>query len=509
DIAGFDIQLPRQFELSGRVIIEGGAPLPPLNVNVARANGVVIYGSGSNYAAVRPPGVFKTTVTEGEYHVTIEGLPPTYVLKSMLSGAVDLTKANLKIADVVPPEIVVTLTSSPPAVRRLGGKVLGDTNTTPPLRVFIASPNFFGNRSTDVKSDGSFEFPDVVPGTYVMGVAAGLTFSAGTEVLVADKDITNLELAVPRPVGVGLRVSVDGDSRPSNFPVVFLEIRQKDGRGGVAINAVDPIDIPLVEGDYDLAIRALPFGYMLKSFTYGTTDLQTNELHVTNPSTLPIRIVLSVQPADAAAGVKIAGKATGNFSIGGPQRVILRSVNADDPNAPGPQATNQTAVKIDGSFQFEKVPPGTYLASLMTMPPDEAIRIVVGSKDVTGVELVGKQMAEVYGSVVFEGEQQTTNRPQIVVTATQLRIAPDGNPDFAASGETIGARVNPDGKFKLILRTGDSRIAVMSPGGYRVKSIVFGDTDLNRQALRIGENFDSANAPSIQIVLQAVTPQPR
>ena len=114
DVTGFDIQLPLQVELSGRVRIEGEAILPPLSLLISHVNGAVSYGSRK--IEVRPPGAFSTLVTEGEYRITIDGLPQGYILKSMTSGSVDLMQTPLKIMASTPSEIVVTI-SGPSAVR--------------------------------------------------------------------------------------------------------------------------------------------------------------------------------------------------------------------------------------------------------------------------------------------------------------------------------------------------------------------------------------------------------
>ena len=101
-------------ELSGRISIEGGAQLPSLGLIISRVNGAVSYGFGK--IEVRPPGAFSTMVTEGEYRITIDGLPQGYILKSMNSGSVDLMQTSLKITASTPSEIVVTI-SGQSAVR--------------------------------------------------------------------------------------------------------------------------------------------------------------------------------------------------------------------------------------------------------------------------------------------------------------------------------------------------------------------------------------------------------
>jgi hypothetical protein len=55
-------------------------------------------------------------VTEGEYRITIDGLPQGYVLKSMSSGSLDLLQSSLKVTTSAPSDIVVII-SGQSAVR--------------------------------------------------------------------------------------------------------------------------------------------------------------------------------------------------------------------------------------------------------------------------------------------------------------------------------------------------------------------------------------------------------
>jgi hypothetical protein len=54
---------------------------------------------------VQPDGTFAVTLTEGEYVVCAEDLPAGYSLRSISSGAIDLTTDAMKVeAGVNPPE---------------------------------------------------------------------------------------------------------------------------------------------------------------------------------------------------------------------------------------------------------------------------------------------------------------------------------------------------------------------------------------------------------------------
>jgi len=114
DVTEFEVRLSLQMQLSGRVNIEGAAPLPALGLMISRVNSGIL--SVARKIEIIPSGAFTTMVTEGEYRIAIDGLPQGYVLKSMSSGSVDLMQSPLKVTDSTPSEIVVII-SGQPAVR--------------------------------------------------------------------------------------------------------------------------------------------------------------------------------------------------------------------------------------------------------------------------------------------------------------------------------------------------------------------------------------------------------
>jgi hypothetical protein len=111
-------------------------------------------------------------------------------------------------------EVTIRPTSSAPQVAISGKVVTANTVTTPGTIRIAPFPQFGQTFETSVGTDGSFQFTKVLPGTYrvqwpgysqamglvgVGGAPNGRPTSPGglIELVVADKDITGLELRPP------------------------------------------------------------------------------------------------------------------------------------------------------------------------------------------------------------------------------------------------------------------------------------------------------------------------
>ena len=169
-------------------------------------------------------------------------------------------------------------------------------------------------------------------------------------------------------------------------------------------------------------------------------------------------------------GVRVSGRVTrSNARVTLPQFATLN-------NSPGNGAFEQLQVRVasDGSFEFLKVPPGTYQARINPeVIGSQPLQITVVDKDVGGIEFLVPSLTTVRGSVIVD----------------------DGSPmprmslSFVGSGGTVGAMVSRDGSFSVKVPEGDKRIVVSGiPGVYSLKSIALGSTDLIREPLKVGES---------------------
>ena len=103
DIDGLEIVIPRQFEVSGRTVVDLDGPMLPR----FRIQATSLTGNSVN--ALAGNGTFRMILPEGTYRFMTSGFPAGYSVRSMKSGAVDLLTEPLIAVGAAPiPEIVVT-----------------------------------------------------------------------------------------------------------------------------------------------------------------------------------------------------------------------------------------------------------------------------------------------------------------------------------------------------------------------------------------------------------------
>lgn len=237
--------------------------------------------------------------------------------------------------------------------------------------------------------------------------------------------------------------------------------------GGTALVSLAMTDS---EGRYRLE-NVVPGRYYVMA---GFVDLPSYYPGVAATSNATVIEVLSGTPVTGinfgvanTLGVTVSGRvrrATGTGVVVG-QRVALI----------GGHAIQETTTTADGSFQLQRVRPGTYqlqaAASVAGRLP-ERLPVVVGAQDVSGLELVVVPALEVAGNVVIEGKGPV---PRI-----QLQFSP------YKGGQNSGVASSPDGSFRTVLAEGDYRISWANlPAGYEVQSMTSGTSDLLATPLKI------------------------
>ena len=133
DVTNVEIVVPRQKEISGRIILEGRGIMPqitvPLSATCPPSQGMTAPGYASTTffnINPQPDGTFKLTLPEGERQVgRPNGLPSGYVLKSIFYGSTDLASAPLKISTTDTAEFRVTVTTPDLPAVKVSGKVSG------------------------------------------------------------------------------------------------------------------------------------------------------------------------------------------------------------------------------------------------------------------------------------------------------------------------------------------------------------------------------------------------
>jgi hypothetical protein len=313
----------------------------------------------------------------------------------------------------------------------------------------------------DIETSGAFEFTRVPPGTYEIVIGPMVTM-APIKVVVADKDVTGLRVIVPDLVSVGGTVIVDGGGPYPRFQLVFTRIDTTEPRPPVNIPTATLFAATLSPGRYRVAADGLPKGYALKSMTLGTTDVLTQPMTLASGEAQSMTVTLGV--ASPPPWVKVRGRVTAaNASAQQPSSVTMTSPSAAD--------TLTAPLQQGGSFEFERVLPGTYTAHTLPLTSMSATgTLTVGASDVANFEIRAPQPKDIRGRVVIEG-----NVPM-------PRLA------FNVGGAPLPANPQQDGTFTITMPEGERQISILPasvPAGYTITSFTYGTTDLLKTPMKI------------------------
>ena len=301
---------------------------------------------------------------------------------------------------------------------------------------------------------GSVDNPTYFPGTANLagGTIVSVTAKAklsGIDFVMQDSTFRVDSILNARPVlSVPVQVVVENGARqPVSAYGQFVTLgmtRTADGiRSDVRLDSSyvsAQIPSPVAGAEYRITIDGLPDGYVLKSMTYGSTDLMTNPLKVDSTNFRPLT---TGNPTVAnglsfsfvtAGGVTIASVGgatyTGTVRLGATTNaatpnlptpagvptmfsgalstltVTLATVPPSTPPAPGLRITGKMPFQGggwsvyrgdvpgifygDGSFELRGVPPGRHIVVLQGIgatPQYYASLVTVGERDLDGVTL--------------------------------------------------------------------------------------------------------------------------
>jgi len=423
-------------------------------------------------AAVEPATFERLTTTDNDGRFSLENLRPGRYY--ILAGFVDTPTYFPGVVRVADARVVVVTTGSTmPGIDfalmqsagvTVTGRVKGVPEDMPAGFIHILLLPSGGTRlptqrlDTVASPDGTFQFQRVAPGTYSILTNPVLTFpQSNNRFEIRDTDVGPLELLIG-PVIVG-HVSVE-DGSPLPSPLIYASPGNPTITGSIA-NADTPSLIQLVAissansastspfggivradgaflvvnlqpGEYRIAAR-LPFGYRIKSLTYDAIDLLDTTLKIPNATSAAgrVRMVLTKTPSPGTSGgVKVTGRVTG----APPPASAWISMQTSSPGYVYAGAIGETLVRADGTFEFQRVPPGTYSAQMLPRQGTVSqIAIVVEDVDVTNVEISNMVPATVL-----------TLRPPVALTAPVLAGLPGTlavQPPSYPPGVSVSGRV--------------------------------------------------------------------
>jgi hypothetical protein len=461
---------------SGRVVVEGGGPRPRINLRFMSGT------SSVTTAGVSPTGTFNVQLSPGTYRLEAGGVPSGYKLKSIAAGGMDWIKDEIVVQVGTPlPEFVVTLdVDSPPAWVKVKGRITG--GVAPGLNVTLIGANAGEILRADVGSDGTFEFPRVIPGPYTARpeglrlAAAGLNAAAAAlQINVGSGDLDNLEIPLPQTVNVSGRVVVDGNGSLGGRRLGFMiSGNGVPGRLVTAlINSDGRFSLILPVGQYSLSwdnqLSNLN-GFSVKSLTYGSETVLGKPIKVMTEDAGK-ELVVTLERS-GPGGVKVIGRVTN--VPGGIAQVSILGTGFD---IGGPNAISTDA---SGVFEIPDVPPGSFTLRAFSMAAGIDVSATVNvlpGKDLTGIEIPFPPQHGTDGKIVSDPDNGTPFLPRFWLILAGSRSI------------TAYPKVQADGSFTVRLPLGEWNVNVggLSPD-VTLKAFNYGDKNLLMEKINVVAN---------------------
>jgi protocatechuate 3,4-dioxygenase beta subunit len=402
DLKDVAIRLSPTGNISGRVFNEGGLPLANVTVELIR--------NSFNSAGQKILQTVSSTITNdrGEYRFSFI-TPGRYLLGAGTASSMPIELAvTLKwtspnefaepFAHLFYPGVLDSKTATPIDVSmaadlggldfRLGrqqkfsvrGRVVDGegkppTNASLGIAFSVAGAaggfNSGGNYKTD---EGTFEFKDLVPGTY--SIVEGTVFDRGVlsrerpgtavEVTVINADLDGIVLSVPPVASISGRLTVDSLSTSATPELEKLKLRFAPPVGAPSYYAVNNFVAPsaasldkdgafkldnVAPGEYRVVLIGLPPGYFVKEEHFGGTDVLTQPLRFDSSQTAKLEIVISPDSGQLT-GIALNEK---QQPASGVQAVLIPDRSRDRIELYKTAITDEA-----GRFLMAAIPPGDY-----------------------------------------------------------------------------------------------------------------------------------------------------
>jgi hypothetical protein len=448
DVTGVRVLAVPAVQSYGWIEVEGGGPLPKVTLELRGKPGKAQAGIGmdpqSDAAFMNLPA--------GDYRIAIRDLPGEYRVKSFTYGNTDLLKNPVKIAGGVQRFTLKLSLAQPSRLRRIRGRVVGVENisTTPygstTSKVTLSGPSLLRPMQIQIDRDGSYEFSNVRPGTYT--VQAG--HSEPANVVVADKDIQNVDLLVPAIRQLHGRVLVgDGGPVPS-FDILFVRDSKFVAYG---IRRAGTFDVSLSDGEARIKVSRIPPDYEIQAITFGASDLLKEPLRVSGTEHPEIVVTLR----RSTQTVRVSGRvldAAGRAEGFGSHPVVTLS---------NPLLIMQATIAADGSFEFLKVPPGIYNLS---SPFRGQTAITIADQEIEGLEIRPQPTTAPPAPAPSTATASSETKEKLVRLYGRVTAPPGEMPSRIRAGEFEGA-LDSKGQFEF---------PAIAPGLYWLTVYPYGTT---------------------------------
>jgi hypothetical protein len=393
------------------------------------------------------------------------------------------------------------------------GRVVPAPNTPTVIRIPGRS-----TIQTTVNPDGSFAFSGLTAGTLTIEMAGPTgnwlpigatrvdddikgTLILSGRIVVDDGSVPPIQSNVQSSFSVAPSTLTVDASRPvpgRPIPLATRSVVRPDGSFALL----------LVEGQYTLGLRNIPFSYDVQSISTRNVNLLSSPL-VTSSISTPDEIRVVLQKTQTQ-GVRVSGK-VGGIPGGVASTGFIQLIGALGGHG------DHVAIRPDGTFQFPNVSPGSYTALISGVNPGGGTAILepvfwylqVGNEELNGVDYQGR----IIGGALDGGLGMTD--PLRKISGTINVVDSTGAPRNIAPGAKIRLSGSPpsltsvpsSGMFTMPIGNGDHQIELIGlPAGYTIRSMRWGNVDVlenpihleastsNDEELRISLEFDPTRA---------------
>jgi hypothetical protein len=265
-------------------------------------------------------------------------------------GTLDPTEAQPLLLQ--PGEIrgAIDFAALPTKARRVTGSVQG----LPPgdaASIFLTPRNGTASSFDTSKPDGTFEFNNVMPGSYVL-VAQTVNSRSMVPLEVRNADVLNVRLTLGSAFRVPVRVRIEGhpDGNDPDIGNLYFLVRRDPPIAGLDSDTYSPFEngrfsVEVLGGNYRLDLTRTEDFYV-KAMTLDGVDVLNSGLRVESSSDSALEILVGTNPGSVEGRVQGQGVT-----------VVLVPEIARRGQRPLYQSRQ---VGNAGSFRFDKVPPGDY-----------------------------------------------------------------------------------------------------------------------------------------------------
>jgi hypothetical protein len=289
----------------------------------------------------------------GRYYIAV--YPPTAVLTLSIpllyQGTIDpkaATTIDLNVGETLER---LDFSSVPTKNRRIAGGVQG--NGSDGVTVVLSPVNGTAKKAVTITKDDvnpSFQFSDIVPGTYDL-VAVNVNGRAAIPLDVRNTDVLGISLLMGQGFKIPTRVHIEGHP-PGDDPELeklYFTVRPEVPIAGIETQVYSPFadgrfTLDLLKRDYWIEMTRGE-GYYVKSITLEGVDVLNKGLQVMNSMEGPMEIVV-----DSHLGEVQGSAAAPNVTV----------VLVPDASRRNQRPLYKSTKASNGVFHFKQVPPGDY-----------------------------------------------------------------------------------------------------------------------------------------------------